>query len=139
MLAGRGSIAAAVVELVEYVRDNYGLCKIIILGTPPYNSDVAGDNVFVTPQGTQQNSIDDMDNLMYALALKYHFIYVSWQDLEISYHYMDYCDYHSGDTGAIHANSPDTYRALGNYAANQIKAVSSPIAVGKLMTILSGE
>jgi hypothetical protein len=134
--AGRTTLAAGVVELVEYVRNNYGLCKIILLGTPPYNSDVAGQNVFITPQGTQGNSINDMDNLMYKLALKYHFIYVSWQDLEISYHYMDYCDYHEGDTGAIHANSPDTYRALGEYAGTQIMAVNSPIAVGKLMSDL---
>lgn len=135
---GRSTLAAGVAELVEYVKDNYGLCKIIILGTPPYNSNVAGPNVFISPQGTQGNSINDMDNLMYQLALKYHFIYVSWQDLEISYHYMDYCDYHEGDTGAIHANSPDVYRALGEYAATQIFAVSSPIAIGKLMNSIGG-
>lgn len=129
------TLADAVVRVVDHIRDNKWICKLIILGTPPYSADYAGDDIFITPQGTSGNSIDDMDNLMAALALKYHFIYVSWQDLEISYHYMDFADYHTGDTGARHASSVNTYRALGEFAATQISAVSSPIAIKKLMSV----
>ena len=131
------TLADAVVRVVNHIVTNKWICKLILLGTPPYSADYAGPNIFITPQpGTgASNSINDMDNLMYALALKYHFIYVSWQDLEISYHYMDFADYHEGDTGARHASSVNTYRALGEYASTQISAVSSPIAVHKLMTV----
>ena len=129
------TLADAVVRVVEHIRDNKWICKLIIMGTPPYSADYAGDDIFITPQGTSGNSINDMDDLMYAMAKKYHFIYVSWQDLEISYHYMDFADYHTGDTGARHASSVDTYRALGEFAATQINAVSSPIAIKKLMSV----
>ena len=129
------TLADAVVNVVNYIKTNKWICKLIILGTPPYSADYAGNNIFVTPQGTSGNSINDMDNLMYALALKYHFIYVSWQDLEISYHYMDFCDYQPGDTGARHGNSPKTYRAMGEFASTQIPAVSSAVAVGKLIDL----
>ena len=132
------TVAGGVVRVVNHIKSSNGLCKLILLGTPPYNSNIAGENVFITPTGGG-NTIDDMDNLMYALSLKYHFIYVSWQDLEISYHYMDFCDYHEGDTGLIHANSPAVYRALGNYAALQMAAVSSQIAISKQMKNLLTE
>lgn len=129
---GKTSIAAGVADLVQYVKTNYGLCKIIILGTPPYFAEFAGQtDVFnIVPNNSDyQNTLAKMDTLMYALAEKYHFIYVSWQDLEISYHLMDYCDYTEGQTGSRHGDSKDTYRALGTYAANQVMAVNSPIAI----------
>lgn len=132
---GTGStLADAVVNIANYIKTNKWITKLIFLGTPPYDADaVDADNVFYFLENG--NTINDMDNLMYALALKYHFIYVSWQDLEISYHYMDFCDYQPGDTGARHGKSAETYRALGEYASTQIPAVSSPIAVKKLMTL----
>ena len=130
------TLADAVVRVVNHIKTNKWICKLIILGTPPYSSEYAGPNIFITPQGTSGNSIDDMDDLMYQLAQIYHFIYVSWQDLEISYHYMDFADYHEGDTGARHADSVDTYRALGEYAGTQIPAVASAIAIRKINRVV---
>lgn len=128
--ADDGTVAGCVVSVLEHIKTSNGLCKLILLGTPPYNASIAGQDVFITPV-SGGHTINDMDNLMYALAKKYHFIYVSWQDLEISYHYMDFCDYHEGDTGAVHANSPATYRALGAYAGTQLSVGGNPIAIQK--------
>lgn len=130
-----GTLAGAVVHLVNYIKTNNGLCKLILFSVPPYNCspELSGQNVF-TGNWTKGYSINDLDNVMYALAKKYHFIYISWQDLEISYHYTDYADWVSGQTGPRHAKSDRVYRAFGQYVGLQIKAVSSPIAVGKLMS-----
>lgn len=130
---GENSIAGAIGTLVNYIKNSNGLCKLIIMSVPPYSSDPAtsGNNVFTGNWGMGY-SINDLDDLMYKLAKKYHFIYISWQDLEISYHYMDYADFPAGATGPRHANSDKVYRALGLYVANQISAVSSPIANSKL-------
>ena len=47
----------------------------------------------------------------------------------MSYHYMDFADYIGPNEGSRHANSEDTYRAMGEYAAMQMMAVNSPIAL----------
>lgn len=130
------TLADAVVRVVNYIKTSKYICKLILLGTPPYSSQVAGPNIFTSPQGTLGNTLDDMDNLMSALALKYHFIYVGWQDLELSYHYMDFADNFVDPTvDSRHLTSVESYRAVGEYAANQIMAVNSPIAVGKFVNI----
>ena len=129
-----GTLAGAVVHLVNYVTSSNGKCKLILLSVPPYSSDPAksGQNTF-TGNWPYGYSIDNLDTVMYQLAKKYHFIYVSWQDNPMSYHYTDYMDILSGDTGIRHANDDSVYRAMGEYAALQAKAVNSPIALGKLL------
>jgi len=129
-----GTLAGSVIHLINYIKTSNGKCKLILLSVPPYSSNpvTSGNNVF---SGVWSNgySIDDLDTVMYKLARKYHFIYISWQDLEISYHYMDYADYVEGETTPRHASDDSVYRVIGEYAAMQIKAVSSPIAIGKLL------
>lgn len=129
-----GTLAGTVVHLVNYITSSNGKCKLILLSVPPYSSDPAksGANTFSGnwPYGY---SIDDLDTVMYQLAKKYNFTYVSWQDNPMSYHYTDYMDILSGDTGIRHANDDSVYRAMGEYAALQAKAVNSPIALGKLL------
>lgn len=131
--AGENSIAGGIASLCNYIKTNNGLCKLIIMSVPPYASapSLSGNNVF-TGNWSAGYSINDLDNLMYQLAKKYHFIYVSWQDLEISYHYMDYADFVTGNTGPRHAKYDKVYRALGEYVGMQIFAVNSPIAMSKL-------
>ena len=130
-----GTFAGYVIHLVNYIKTNNGLCKLILFSIPPYNCTpgLSGADVFTGVWPGSGYSINDLDTMMYSLAKKYHFIYISWQDLEISYHYTDYADWVSGQTGLRHAKSDSVYRALGQYVGLQIKAVSSPIAVGKLM------
>lgn len=133
-VADDGTLAGAVVDVVEYIKTTNDKCRLILLGVPPYSADAphTGATVF-TGNWSQGYSINDLDNVMYALAKKYHFTYVSWQDLSMSYHYMDFADYQAGYTGARHANDDSVYRALGEYVAMQVRAVSCPIAIGKLV------
>lgn len=135
--ADDGTIAGAVVSLVEYVTTSNGKCKIILLSVPPYSSDTSksGEYVF-TGNWSNGKNIGDVDALMYAMAKKYHFTFISWQDNPMSYHYMDFADYIGPNEGSRHANSEDTYRAMGEYAAMQMMAVNSPIAL-KLIAGLS--
>lgn len=129
-----GTLAGAVVHLVNYITSSNGKCKLILLSVPPYSSDPAksGQNTF-TGNWPYGYSIDNLDTVMYQLAKKYHFIYVSWQDNQMSYHYTDYMDILSGSTDVRHANDDTVYRAMGEYAALQVQAVNSPIALGKLI------
>ena len=132
--ANDGTLAGAVIDVMEHIKTTNDKCRLILLGVPPYSSDAphTGATVF-TGNWSQGYSINDLDNVMYALAKKYHFTYVSWQDLSMSYHYMDFADYAPGYTGARHANDDTVYRALGEYVAMQIHAVNSPIALGKIV------
>lgn len=131
--ANDGTIAGAVIDVANHIQASNGKCQLMILGTPPYSSNPvhSGATVF-TGNWAQGYSINDLDNLMYKLAKKYHFTYISWQDLAMSYHYMDFADYTPGMTTPRHAKSDSVYRDLGLYAANQISAVSNPIALSKL-------
>lgn len=128
--ANDGTLAGAVIDLANHFKVTNDKCRLIVLGVPPYSADAphTGATVF-SGNWAQGYSIDDLDKLMYKLSKTYHFIYISWQDLSMSYHYMDFADYTPGDTGARHANDESTYYALGRYAALQLQAVNSPIAL----------
>lgn len=129
-----GTIAGAVIHLVNYVRSSNGKCRLILLGVPPYSSDPAksGTNVF-TGNWDMGYSIGDTDRLLYKLSRIYHFIYVAWEDLDISYHYIDYMDYLPGSTSIRHAKEDSVYRCFGEYAALQVHSTNSPIALGMLV------
>ena len=129
-----GTLAGAVIHIANYIKTNNALCQLIILGVPPYSATEGrtGQDVFTGNWG-RGYSINDLDNLMYDLSKKYHFSYISWQDLEMSYHYMDFADYTSGQTGPRHAKYDRVYRTLGEFASAQLKAVNSPIALGKII------
>lgn len=134
--ADDGTIAGAVVGLLSYINSSNGMCKLILLSVPPYSSDLdkSGQNTFTGLYSNGKN-LTDLDNLMFALAKKYHFTYVSWQDNPMSYHYMDFADYIGDNEGSRHASSEATYRAMGEYAANQIRCVNSPIALKMIADI----
>lgn len=110
--AGDGTVAGGVVELVEYIKTNNGQCKLILVSIPPYTGT---ENVFDLKYDNGK-SIRDLDVLMHRLANLYHFVYIDWQQLALSYYYQDYTD----DTN-VHANNETTYRAMGEYLAMNIR------------------
>lgn len=126
-----GTLAGAVIHLVNYITSSNGKCKLILLSVPPYSSDPAksGVNTFSGnwPYGY---SIGDLDAVMAQLAKKHHFVYVSWQDNPMSYHYTDYMDILSGSTGIRHANDDSVYRAMGEYAALQVHSENNSAFLG---------
>ena len=109
--ANDGTLAGGVVALINYIKNNNAKCQLIIASVVPvnYNSGFYGDNVFtaVYPDGS---SINDFNTVMEGLAEKYHFKFIKWNDLNLSYVWQDYTD---GDN--VHANSDTVYRALGAY------------------------
>ena len=107
--AGDGTLAGAVMELLNYIKTSNSICQLIMVSVVPVSTTIYGDNVFT---GTYPNgsSIKELDALMKELANKYHFTYIDWQDLNISYNYHDYTDGLN-----VHANNENTYRVMGAY------------------------
>ncbi len=133
--ANDGTLAGAIRHIAEWIHSTNDKCELILLSVPPYSADSphTGPTVF-TGNWARGYSIADLDELMYQMSKKYHFIYISWQDLNMSYHYMDFADYQSGYTGLRHAASDDVYRTLGIYAGRQASAINSPIAIKYLIS-----
>lgn len=135
--ANDGSIAGGVMALMDYIKTNNGLCRLILLSVPPYssNSNTSGDKVFSGRWEYWDNDggygINDLDNLMYDLAMRLHFTYISWQDLEISYHFVDYATSDSNQPDILYATDDIVYRIMGQYVGLQIAAMSNPIALAK--------
>lgn len=113
-----GSIAGAVVDLVNYIKSSNSSCRLILVSVPPvgYNAARTGSTVFTGLYSTNV-SIADLDDLMHRLAQRYDFTYVDWQGMALSYDYQSYTD---GDN--VHANNEDTYRRMGAYLADQVSA-----------------
>lgn len=110
-ISGDGTLAGAIIELTEYVKESNGNCQLILVGVFP--TTYPGENVFdhQYPLGT----IRMLDTLCNQLAKKLHFTYLDWEKCAISYHFQDFTDDFN-----IHANNEITYRAMGNYLANSI-------------------
>lgn len=113
--SGDGTIAGAVVELVNYVNSSNEKARLILVSVPPVSTSNKGASVF-TGNFTNTKSIKDLDELMLLLAKKYQFMYLDWQMLNISY---SWDNYRSSATD-VHASSPDTYRIMGEYLAARI-------------------
>jgi hypothetical protein len=114
--ADDGTIAGAVLGLVNYISTRKGKTRLILISVPPVNTlaNRKGANVFtgIYPNGS---NILDVDNLMYQMAVKYDFDFISWQSMELSYHYNEFTD-----SNNVHANSEDVYRIMGEYAADSL-------------------
>lgn len=112
-VADDGSLAGAVVSLINCMKASNGMCQLILVGIPPVSTTIYGENVFTGayPNGS---SISQCNTLMHQLAEKYHFTFVDWEDLNLSYYYQDYTD-----GSNVHANNENTYRVMGAYLAGK--------------------
>lgn len=108
--AGDGTLAGAVLELVNFMKSQNGLTELILLSIPP--ADVAphaGENVFNVPY-ENGSTVGELDVLMHQLANKYKFTYIDFSEWKVSYYYQDYVDGNN-----VHANTDALYRQLGAY------------------------
>lgn len=113
--ANDGTIAGAIIELAGYIRTTYKNGKqLILVSVPPANTNSAlnGDKVF-TGLYSNGKSIADLDRLCSELAIKYGFVYISWQKMALSYNYQNFTD-----GSNVHANNENTYRLMGEYLAS---------------------
>lgn len=107
--AADGTIAGAVIDLVNYMQSSNGNAQLILVGVPPVSSSIYGNATFTGNYPNGKN-LADCEALMKQLAQLYHFTFIGWQDLNISYHYHDFTDGLN-----VHANNENTYRAFGGY------------------------
>ena len=111
--SGDGSIAGAIIELIEYMKESNGMCQLILVSVPPVSTTIYGDEVFTGNYGNGSN-LNQLNEMVKQLAEKYHFIFLTWNNLNLSYYYHNYTDNMN-----VHANNENTYRIMGAHLAGQ--------------------
>jgi hypothetical protein len=121
--AGDGSIVGAVLELLAYMKTSNPNATLILVGAPPSDQREGWSyqDVFTVKyyggEDSQEDgySIADCDLMLHRLAVREHFIFVDWEDLNISYYYPDFCD-----DGNVHPNNDATLRMMGMHLARNL-------------------
>lgn len=115
--ANDGTIAGAVVKLLNYIQTNNVKCTLILIGMPPTGIDGsdAGDSIFHIPYGLSGETIAECDRVMRRLAKKHQFIFADWEDSPVSYRWKSY-----SDNNNVHLNNEDAYRDVGEYLGRKV-------------------
>lgn len=113
--AGDGTVLGAVLDLINYMKQSNPNCSLIIVGPPPSATaeNARGEYVFTYVYGDGK-SIADVDALMHQFAVLHHFIYIDWEDLNLSYYYYTLC---WQDPPNVHPMKDATLRVMGQYLA----------------------
>ena len=115
-VAGDGSIVGAVLELLSYIKQQNPNSTLILVGAPPSDQRDAYSGQYVfTAKYANGVSIGEADMMLSRIAARDHFIFIGWEDLNLSYYYRDLC---YGD-GNVHPTHDATCRAMGMYLARQ--------------------
>ena len=119
--AGDGSIVGGVLDLLEYMRQNSPAATLILVGAPPssQSESMRGQYVF-TAEYNNGSSIHDADIMMHRLAQREHFIFIDWEDLNLSYYYYEFCD-----NANVHPNTDAVPRLMGLYLARNLSYTNS--------------
>ena len=112
-VAGDGTIAGAVKDLVDYINTNNPQCQLLLIAAAPDNYNIAGANVFTGLYGNGK-SLADQETLLNQLASLEHFKVLGWQDLNLSYVWQNYTDGNN-----VHFNNEDSYRIAGAHLGGQ--------------------
>ena len=125
--AGDGTIVGAVLDLLAYMKESNPSATLIMVGAPPSATTdaMAYDNVF-TAAYNNGVSIGEADLMMHRLAVREHFIFIDWEDLNLSYYYKDFCY-----PGNVHCQTDAPVRAMGLYLARQCNYTTSQVKVAK--------
>lgn len=137
--ASTDTIAGNVRKLVDYINTSNSSCRLILTSVPPHFVDYTygspydkdgetispyGDTVFEYeyPSNTHLRSIADLDVLMHQMAEKYHFVYIDYQQMSLSYHWRDFAggEYEGERYYNGHLNDQMYYRRLGQYLAEHV-------------------
>lgn len=113
------TIVGGIKTILNYIKASSPQTQFVLVSVPPVDSTISGENVFSGkyPNGS---SLSELDNIVKTLAEQEHFVYCTWEGLELSYTYHTYTDNNNG-----HANNENTYRIMGAHvgaqAAHKIK------------------
>lgn len=123
--AGDGSIAGAVLQLLAYMKTQNPNATLILVGAPPsdQNYDPTQISVFDVVYNNGA-SIHEADLMMHRLAVREHFIFIDWEDLNLSYYYYSLCDDNN-----LHPRDDKTCRSMGLYLARQCNYTTSQVKV----------
>ena len=121
------TIVGAVKTLVNYMKTNAPNATLILVGAPPsaQTEEYRGANVF-TAKYNNGVSIGEANLMMHRLAVQEHFIFIDWEDLNLSYYYYTLCD-----DGNVHPRDDATCRMMGMYLARQCNYTTSIVKVMK--------
>ena len=111
--ADDGTVAGAVISLANYCSANSS--QLILIGIPPTGENGSDWGTDVFNHEYARGTIKETDELMHVLADKYHFVFVDWESLDISYKWKSYTDDNN-----VHLNNENTYRIVGDYLGRQI-------------------
>lgn len=118
---GDGSLAGGVKTLVDFLNANYPETRLILVSVPPCDTSISiGGNPFT--KSYTYGTIQELDTVMHQLAETYHFKYIDWQNMNLSYYYQKYTGgiYNDTKLNNVHANNEDTYRMMGEYLAEHL-------------------
>lgn len=115
-VADDGTIVGGVLSLLNYIRSNNALCNLVLVSVPPVGISSAGSGVFDAVYANG-HSIKELDDVMHKLADIYHFIYIDWQDMYLSYHYQEY----TYQANNVHLASDAPYRTMAEYLSRKVK------------------
>lgn len=123
--AGDGTIVGGILDLLAYVKTNNPNATVIIVGAPPSDQreGYSYSNVFTAIYGNGV-SIGEADTMIHRLAVREHFIFIDWEDLNLSYYYPD-LTYGSN----VHPMEDATCRTMGLYLARQCNYTTSLVKV----------
>lgn len=112
-VAGDGSIVGAVLDMLAYMKTSNPNCTLILVGAPPSDlrEGFCYEDVF-TAIYNNGVSIGEADLMLHRLAVREHFIFIDWEDLNLSYYYKDLT---CGTN--VHPEHDATCRAMGLYLA----------------------
>lgn len=106
------TLCGAVVDIINRLTDT----QFVLVSIPPtmnyVNQSRENFYSYVWPNG---NTIKELDTKMKELSKELHFIYVSWEDFNLTYKMPDF-----EVSDNIHLNNNKTYRLLGAFVGAQI-------------------
>ena len=125
--AGDGTIVGAVLDLLAYMKESNPSATLIMVGAPPSATTdaMAYDKVF-TAKYNNGVSIGEADLMLHRLAVREHFIFIDWEDLNLSYYYKDFCY-----PGNVHCQTDAPVRAMGLYLARQCNYTTSQVKAAR--------
>ena len=121
------TIVGGVKTLLNYMRTNAPNTTLILVGPPPsaQGEEFRGQYVF-TAKYKNGKSIGEVDEMLHRLAVQEHFIFIDWEDLNLSYWYYTLCD-----DGNVHPRDDATVRTMGMYLARQCNYTTSIVKAMK--------
>ena len=111
-------LKTAIEDILSHIALTNRECEFVLIGAPPANATAGyyGQNVF-TAIYSNGHSIAELDAEFRSHAASHHYIFVDYEDLNMSYCWQDLTD-----GSNVHLNNDQGYRVTGGYLGGRIAA-----------------